>query len=181
VDTLLRRTRRPLRPPSGYEDHLSRQQAARALGLPSEYKVRQLEREGHLHPVRGAMGSAWYPRAEVLALKGREAPVGRWSDGQLLALLREELAGRPRTVADLVVEAGVSIARAERVYRFWLARDQHPTARKARGEVPAAVPAAAKSSERRSAARLERDALIARMRDPDPQVRAAAFAKLRPR
>lgn len=183
MDTLLRRTRRPLRPPSGYEDHLSRQQAARALGLPSEYKVRQLEREGHLHPVRGAMGSAWYPRAEVLALKtpGREAlAAGRWSDGQLLALLREELAGRPRTVADLVVEAGVSIARAERVYRFWLARDQHPTARKARGEVPVAA-APAKPSERRSAARLERDAAIARMRDPDPKVRAAAFARLRPR
>src|SRR6185436_14482558 len=119
---------------------MSRQQAARALGLPSEFKVRQLEKEGRLHPVRGALGSAWYPRAEVLARRGQEAPAaGRWSDGQLLALLREELAGRPRTVADLVVEAGVSIARAERVYRFWLARDQHPTAARARGEVPAPV------------------------------------------
>ena|SRR5688572_23084279 len=169
-----------MRPPSGFEDHLSRQQAARALGLPSEYKVRALEKEGRLHPVRGAMGSAWYPRAEVLALKGREAPAGTWSDGQLLALLREELSGRPRTVADLVVEAGVSIARAERVYRFWLARDQHPTAAKARGESVAATPAL-KPSERRSAVRLERDALIAQMRDPDPKVRAAAFVRLRPR
>jgi hypothetical protein len=182
MDTPLRRNRRPLRPPSGYEDHLSRQQAARALGLPSEYKVRQLEREGHLHPVRGAMGSAWYPRAEVLALKGQAEPSGRWSDGQLLALLRQELDGRPRTVADLVVEAGVSIARAERVYRFWLARDQHPVAAKARGEtVVVAAPVPLKPSERRSAARLERDAAIARMRDPDPRVRAAAFARLRPR
>jgi hypothetical protein len=171
-----------MRPPSGFEGHLSRQQAARALGLPSEYKVRQLEKEGRLHPVRGAMGSAWYPRAEVLALRGHQAPTGRWSDGQLLALLREELAGRPRTVADLVVEAGVSIARAERVYRFWLARDQHPTAARARGaEVPPAPPVTAEPSERRSAARIERDALIAQMRDPDPKVRAAAFARLRPR
>ena len=170
-----------MRPPSGFEDHLSRQQAARALGLPSEFKVRQLEKEGRLHPVRGALGSAWYPRGEVLALRGQETPAaGRWSDGQLLALLREELAGRPRTVADLVVEAGVSIARAERIYRFWLAKDQHPTAARARGEVPAPPPAPT-SGERRSSARIERDALIAQMRDPDPKVRAAAFARLRPR
>jgi hypothetical protein len=180
VDTPLRRSRKPLDPPSGFENHLSRQQAARALGLPSEYKVRQLEKEGRLHPVRGAMGSAWYPRAEILALRGQAAPGGRWTDGQLLALLREELGGRPRTVADLVVEAGVSIARAERVYRFWLAKDQHPTAARARGEGVAAPVAPEKPSERRSAARRERDALIARMRDPDPKVRAEAFARLRP-
>jgi hypothetical protein len=166
-----------MQPPSGFEDHLSRRQAARLLGLPSEFKVRQLEREGRLHPIRGAMGSAWYPRAEVLALREPEVATGRWSDGQLLALLRQELDGRPRTVADLVVEAGVSIARAERVYRFWLARDQHPTAARARGEPAAPV---VKSSERRSPARRERDALIAQMRDPDPRVRAAAFARLRP-
>jgi hypothetical protein len=171
-----------MRPPSGFEDHLSRQQAARALGLPSEFKVRQLEKEGRLHPVRGALGSAWYPRAEVLALRGQESPApGRWSDGQLLALLREELAGRPRTVADLVVEAGVSMTRAERIYRFWLAKDQHPTAARARGEeVPAPLPVST-SRERRSSARIERDALIAQMRDPDPKVRAAAFVRLRPR
>src|SRR3954471_7248678 len=101
-----------MQPPSGFEDHLSRRQAARLLGLASEFKVRQLEREGRLHPVRGTMGSAWYPRSEVLALREPEvAAPGRWSDGQLLALLRQELDGRPRTVADLVVEAGVSIAR----------------------------------------------------------------------
>lgn len=167
-----------MRPPSGFEDHVSRRQAAQMLGLPSEFKVRQLEKEGRLHPVRGAMGSAWYPRGEVLAVRGEEAPTGRWSDGELLALLRQELDGRPRTVADLVVEAGVSIARAERVYRFWLAKDQHPMAARARGEGPAPV---ATSSERRSAGRLERDALIAQMRDPDPRVRAQAFARLRPR
>jgi hypothetical protein len=178
VSTPIRRTRKEIPPPSGHEDHLSRRQAARLLGLPSEFKVRQLEREGRLHPVRGAMGSAWYPRGEVMALREPQAPAGRWSDGQLLALLRQELDGRPRTVADLVVEAGVSIARAERVYRFWLAKDHHPTAARVRGE-PA--PPAPESSERRSAGRLERDALIAQMRDPDPKVRAAAFAKLRPR
>ena len=178
MSTIVRRTRKELQPPSGYEGHLSRRQAARLLGLPSEFKVRQLEREGRLHPVRGPMGSAWYPRGEVLALRAPEAPAGRWSDGQLLALLRQELDGRPRTVADLVVEAGVSIARAERVYRFWLAKDHHPTAARVRGEPAAPEP---KSSERRSAGRLERDAIIVDMRDPDPRVRAAAFAKLRPR
>ena len=170
--------RKTIRPPSGFEDHLCRRDAAALLGFASEFKVRQLEKEGRLHPVRGAMGSAWYPRGEVLALRGPEAPTGRWSDGQLLALLRQEIDGRPRTVADLVVEAGVSITRAERVYRFWLAKDQHPMAARARGEAPAAV---VTSSERRSAGRMERDALIARMRDPDPKVRAAAFAKLQPR
>ncbi|HXU80226.1 MAG TPA: hypothetical protein VN914_02440 [Polyangia bacterium] len=180
MSTLNRPARKELRPPSGFEDHLSRRQAARVLGFGSEFKVRELEKEGRLHPVRGPMGSAWYPRGEVLALRGTEAPTGRWSDGQLLALLRQELDGRPRTVADLVVEAGVSIARAERVYRFWLARDQHPVAARARGEGPVKVEAAP-SSERRSAERIARDALIAQMRDPDPRVRNAAFAKLRPR
>jgi hypothetical protein len=168
-----------LKPPAGFEDHLSRREAADLLGLPSEFKVRQLEREGRLHPMRGAMGSAWYPRAEVEALRSGEAPRrGRSSDAQLLALLREPLHGRPRTVADLVVEGAVSIARAERVYRFWLAKDQHPTAARARGEVPAPDP---DPTERRSTGRLERDALIQAMRDPDPGVRAAAFSKLRVR
>src|SRR5690242_7457958 len=125
------------------------------------------------------MSSAWYPRHEVLALRGPEVKTGRWSDGELLALLREEVDGRARTVADLVVEAGVSIARAERVYRFWLAKDQHPMAARARGEPVA--PQAPKSSERRSTGRMARDALIAQMRDPDPKVRAAAFEKLRAR
>jgi hypothetical protein len=166
-----------MQPPSGFEGHLSRRQAARLLGLASEFKVRQLEREGRLHPVRGAMGSAWYPRSEVLALREPEVGKGRWSDGQLLALLRQEIDGRPRTVADLVVEAGVSISRAERVYRFWLAKDQHPMAARVRGEVVVVR----ESSERRSAGRMERDALIAQMRDPDPKVRATAFEKLRPR
>jgi hypothetical protein len=179
VSTPIRRQRKAMQPPSGFEDCVSRRQAAKLLGLASEFKVRQLEREGRLHPVRGAMGSAWYPRSEVLALREPEVARGRWSDGQLLALLRQEIDGRPRTVADLVVEAGVSIARAERVYRFWLAKDQHPMAARVRGE-PGAPPAP-KSSERRSTGRIVRDALIAQMRDPDPKVRAAAFEKLRAR
>jgi hypothetical protein len=180
VNTPSQRTRKALQPPSGYEGHVSRRQAAELLGLPSEFKVRQLEKEGRLRPVRGAMGSAWYPRAQVLSLRGHEAPPrGRWSDGDLLALLREEIDGRARTVADLVVEAGISIARAERVHRFWLTKDQHPTAARARGESSPPPPAPAAPAERRGARRLERDGLIRELRDPDPRVRAAAFAKLR--
>ena len=78
------RSRQPIRPPSGYEGFLSRRQAAAALGFASEFKVRRLEKEGRLRPVRGVMGSAWYPRAQVLALRealaapprGRPAAVG---------------------------------------------------------------------------------------------------------
>src|SRR5215468_2623238 len=62
-------TRQPIRPPSGYEGFLSRRQVAGVLGFASEFKVRRLEKEGRLRPVRGVMGSAWYPRARVLALK----------------------------------------------------------------------------------------------------------------
>ena len=101
-------SRRNIRPPSGFEDHLSRREAADALGFVSEFKVRQLEREGRLHPIRGAMGSAWYPRAQVDGLKRAlprpAAPTARrvrWPDDALIALLRE----RPRTVVDLVVDA----------------------------------------------------------------------------
>jgi hypothetical protein len=137
----------------------------------------------------------------VLALRApaapAPAPTGRWSDGELLALLRQPLGGRPRTVADLVVESGISIARAERVYRFWLTRDLHPLAQRARGSSPESEsesesaparppaapppPAAAPHPERRSSARLARAALIAQLRDPDPRVRAAAFDELRAR
>ena len=63
------RERQPIRPPSGYEGFLSRRQAAAALGFASEFKVRRLEKEGRLRPVRGVMGSAWYPRAQVLAVR----------------------------------------------------------------------------------------------------------------
>ena len=163
-------TRKTIRPPSGFEDHLCRRDAAALLGFASEFKVRQLEKEGRLHPVRGAMGSAWYPRGQVEALRGKlarplspTAPRVRWPDDALIALLRE----KPRTVVDLVVDAGISISRAERVYRFWLAHEGP-------GEAPAAGPA-----ERRSGERLEHDALVRQLRDGDPKVRVAAFEKLK--
>jgi hypothetical protein len=195
------RSRQPINPPSGYEGFLSRRQAAAALGFASEFKVRRFEKEGRLRPVRGVMGSAWYPRTQVLAL--REALVapppvaaavdppppaaGRWSDAQLIAHLRSRAraidgsaASRARTPVDLVADTGISIARAERVYRFWLAHDAHPIASEARGGP--AVAAAKRSvapAERRSDARVERDALLQQMRDADPGVRATAFEKLR--
>jgi len=201
VSTTSTRVRAPIRPPSGYEGFLSRRQVAEALGFASEFNVRRLEKEGRLRPVRGAMGSAWYPRAQVLAVReaisapptvaagtGAAPPPGRWSDAQLIAHLRGRVraidggaVSRPRTPVDLVADAGVSIARAERVYRFWLAHDAHPVAAEARGgAAPARVRAApAAPAERRSDARMERDALLQQMRDADPGVRAAAFEKLR--
>ncbi len=175
-----------MRPPSGYEGHLSRRQAASELGLPSEFKIRQFEREGRLRPVRGVMGSAWYSRAEVLALRavvrGTPAPVNRGqrvSDGELLALLRhEKAAGQPRSLVDLVVEGGVSIARAEKIYRFWLKHDEEALATQVRAGRGAPL-LAKEPSERRASTRIERDSLIAQMRDPDPRVRATAFERLK--
>src|SRR6476646_10905672 len=100
------RARQPIRPPSGYETFLSRRQVATALGFASEFNVRRLEKEGRLRAVRGVMGSAWYPRAQVQALcdemtappspalqppaLGAAAPASpaRWSDAQLIAHLR---------------------------------------------------------------------------------------------
>ena len=130
---------------------MSRRQVAAALGFASEFKVRELQKQGRLRAVRGVMGSAWYPRLQVLALRdalsappasavdstaaARPALPGRWSDAQLVAFLRGRAragdgsgATRPRTPVDLVAETGVSIARARRVYRFWLAHDVHPVA-----------------------------------------------------
>jgi hypothetical protein len=165
--------RRTIRPPSGFEDHLCRRDAAALLGFASEFKVRQLEKEGRLHPIRGAMGSAWYPRREVEALRpaaarvpSPTAPRVRWPDDALIALLRE----KPRTVVDLVVDAGIPISRAERVYRFWRS---HEAPRAAAGEAASGAP------ERRSGERIEHDALLRQMRDADPKVRAAAFEKLK--
>ena len=187
------RSRQPINPPSGYEGFLSRRQVAAALGFASEFKVRRFEKEGRLRPVRGVMGSAWYPRAQVLALRealaapppavaavGQPPPVAaRWSDAQLIAHLRSRAraidgsaASRARTPVDLVADTGISIARAERVYRFWLSHDVHPTATAARGG-DAAPP------ERRARERVTRDGLLGQMRDPDPAVRAAAFAELK--
>jgi hypothetical protein len=202
VSTQQLRTRRPIRPPSGYDGFLSRRQAAAALGFASEFNVRRLEKEGRLRAVRGAMGSAWYARAQILALRdelaappslvaagaaadARAAPA-RWSDAQLIAHLRGRAravdggaASRPRTAVDLVADAGVSIARAERVYRFWLRHDAHPAAQEARGGGAAGAARAAAPPERRSEARIERDALLQQMRAADPALRAAAFEKLR--
>jgi hypothetical protein len=178
--------RRSIRPPSGFEDHLCRREAAALLGFASEFKVRQLEREGRLRPIRGAMGSAWYPRGQVEALRGQtvaapapDEPRLRWPDDALIGLLRE----KPRTVVDLVVDAGISISRAERVYRFWRT---HEAANEAPNEAPRPVesrplpaPAATDPSERRSGERIEREALVRQLRDADPKVRAAAFEKLK--
>jgi hypothetical protein len=205
VDQPLRRRRAPLAPPAGLGDHLSRRQAAALLGYASEYPVRQLERAGRLRAVRGPLGSAWYPRSAVLALRtpaaGPAPPEGRTarpSDAQLLALLRQPHPdGRPRTVIDLVVEAGIDIARGRRIHRFWLAHDRHPLAAAARaggGEAPGAAPPGAPAApadppparaapgpgERRGPERLAREALLAQIRDPRPAVRAAAFERLRP-
>ena len=191
---------------------MTRQQAAIQLGLRSEFKVRQFERDGRLHAVRGRMGTAFYPEAEVLALRAefdstpRPTP-GRWTDADLIALLRQPTpSGRLRTAVDLVTEAKINIARAERVYRFWSKRDQtlagratsaallqrtsvagqassvdaHLPAEQATSTPP---PAAAgidgpSASERRSAVRLAHDGLIRSLRNPDPRIRAQAFAKL---
>jgi hypothetical protein len=165
-------TRRNIRPPSGFEDHLCRRDAAALLGFASEFKVRQLEKEGRLHPIRGAMGSAWYPRREVEALRpaaaqspSPAAPRLRWPDDALIALLRE----KPRTVVDLVVDAGISISRAERVFRFWRTHEAPRTT----------AESAADPAERRSGERIEHDALVRQLRDGDPKVRAAAFEKLK--
>ena len=167
-------TRKTIRPPSGFEDHLCRRDAAALLGFASEFKVRQLEKEGRLRPVRGAMGSAWYSRAQVDALRGKiarplspTAPRVRWPDDALIALLRE----KTRTVVDLVVDAGISISRAERVYRFWLA---HEGPGDEPGEALVEGP-----TERRSDERLEHDALVRQLRDADPKIRVAAFEKLK--
>ena len=80
-----------------------------------------------------------------------------------------------------MADTGISIARAERVYRFWLAHDAHPVAGEARGgAAPASTRAApAAPSERRSDARIERDTLLQQMRAADPAARAVAFEKLR--
>jgi len=200
------RARQSIRPPSGYEGFLSRRQAATALGFASEFNVRRLEKEGRLRPVRGVMGSAWYPRAQVAALREEltaspvmDAPAAgaarpplpaRWSDAQLIAHLRGRAramdgggASRARTAVDLVADTGISIARAERVYRFWLRHDAHATAEEARVGVGGMTANRVSEApvERRSEARIERDALLQQMRDADPAVRASAFEKLRAR
>jgi hypothetical protein len=199
----------------GCEGHLTRRQAAIHLGLRSEFKVRQFERDGQLHAVRGPMGTAFYPEAEVLALRAAlgAAPrpaLGRWTDADLIALLRQPTtSGRLRTAVDLVTEAKINIARAERVYRFWSRRDDTlaagvtHSARLLPGITPAdgrsenpdpvgerppsgrgsapGVPRAATAgvNDISSVARLAHDGLVRSLRDPDPRVRAEAFTKLK--
>jgi hypothetical protein len=206
--------RKTVKPPVGCEGHLTRHQAAIHLGLRSEFKIRQFERDGQLHAVRGRMGTAFYPEAEVLALRVAlgatpRPALGRWSDADLIALLRQPTpSGRLRTAVDLVTEAKINIARAERVYRFWSKRDETlaarvtRAARLVRADEPAAnsqqpvehpstaqVPSVFRPtaagldnplpSERRSAARVAHDGLVRSLRDPDPRVRAEAFIKLK--
>jgi len=206
--------RRTVKPPAGCEGYLTRHQAAIQLGLRSEFKIRQFERDGLLHAVRGRMGTAFYPEAEVLGLRAEfdatpRPTRGRWTDADLLAFLRQATTGgRRRTALDLVTEARINIARAERVYRFWSKPDESlatsvtsaarlsPTS--ADGQVarlvgaPAAqapsVPRPApagvdgkSASERRSTTRLAHDGLVRSLRNPDPRIRAEAFIKLKAR
>ena len=202
--------RRRLRAPEHLPDHVSRAEAATLLGFASEFKVRQLERAGSLRAARGAMGSAWYPRAAVLALREDAAATARSafalpiepvrhggrghrrrSDADLIVYLRAPVPpGAPqRTVADLVADMGVTMARAQTVFRFWLAHDAHPSAvavRAARGDrtstsLPTVPEVKAAPSERRSPARVERAFLIRQLRAADPAVRTAAFDQLKRR
>lgn len=176
--------RKQPRRPHGCEGHLTRRQAAAVLGFASEFKIREYERQGLLRSVRGPMRTAFYPRAEVLALKARlaereSAPDDgqAWSDADLIALLaRPSPAGRERTALDLVTDARISIERAERVFAFWTA--QQPTPPPVPAPAAATTPPA-ESSERRGPDRLARDRLIAALRDPDPRVRQRAFDRLR--
>jgi hypothetical protein len=197
-----RRVRRAPQSPSGLRDHVSRREAASLLGFASGFNVRRLEKLGRLHAVRGAMGQAWYARSEVLAVRSSLAaedegggsrpadasPRRRWSDAELVLYLRGSRQGSEagvdqapatlRSVVDLVADTGISIARAERVYRFWLA-DPGPQGSKPE---PDTSPAAGSGAgERRGQDRIERDRLIADLRDPDPAVRVRAFEKLRSR
>jgi hypothetical protein len=259
--------RKPPRTPPGCEGHLTRQQAAELLGFSSEFKIRQLEREGRLRSVRGPMRTAFYARVEVLAVKAEleQASPGRcaeddWTDAELLVLLRHpNREGRARTALDLVLETHISIDRAEKVCAFWTGCGGPGSAAAAAPKAPvpiqtsaAAVKAAstpssitsrtdatvapppvtaspepegsphevdagcetvplrrapalppepslepqakivpaqaaspperpveASADERRGEERLSRDALIEKLRHPDPRVRERAFARLK--
>jgi len=191
------RRKRPHAPP-GCEGHLTRQQAAQVLGFSSEFKVRELEREGRLRSVRGPMRTAFYAREDVLAVKAElaRAEPGRrgdddWTDADLIVLLgcpvRE---GRPRTPLDLVLETGISVDRAQKVHAFWAGRQSTPYPSPGPAPTPSSSQPPARShetdrppsylsDERRSADRVSRDALIEDLRHPDPRVREQAFARLK--
>jgi hypothetical protein len=188
------RQKKHLPTPVGCEGYFTRQQAAQALGFASEFKIRDFERKGRLRSVRGPMRAAFYPRAEVLALKAQLAlsEPGRgsadvWSDAELLALLgHAKRNGDARTALDLVLETQISIERAERVHDFWkrcgpVSTSTHATKATIAPSVAdsPAQPEPATSQERRGAARLSRDTLIRNLRDPDPRVREQAFAQLK--
>lgn len=177
-----------LRTPPGCDGYLTRRQAARELGFASEFKVRAFERDGLLHAVRGPMRAAFYPRAEVIALKARLAGVGlmkselaAWSDADLLALLGlPKSDGGGRTALDLVLETGITIERGEQVVAFFqkCAAEVATTPRPSAPATPAEV-SAKTSAERRSPARRHRDELIQELRHPDPAVRDQAFRRLK--
>ena len=186
--------RKLVQSPVGCEGYLTRKQAAHALGFASEFRIRDFERRGVLRSVRGPMRAAFYPRAEVLALKaqlalcapGRASP-DTWSDAELLALLgHPKRSGETRTVLDLVLETQISIERAQHVYAFWQRCD--PASRSAGSTQAVTAPSMADappsseptvSQERRDPQRLSRDSLILNLRDPDPRVRQQAFAQLK--
>jgi hypothetical protein len=192
---LATRSRKHLQAPPGCEGYFTRQQAAHALGFASEFKIRELERRGMLHAVRGPMRAAFYPRAEVLAVRAQLAlnepgrvPPEAWTDAELLALLSHpKRSGEARTVLDLVLETQISIERAQHVCDFWQRCESAPRfvgAGSTQLAVPSMAPAPAASrpnasQERRDPQRLSRDSLIRNLRDPDPRVREKAFAQLK--
>jgi hypothetical protein len=178
------------RAPAGYDSHLTRRQAARMLGFASEFKIREFERQGLLHSVRGPMRTAFYARAEILALKARLAQTETdrssaedWTDADLIALLEYPTrTGLPRSILDLVMETRISIERAERVHAFWAGVKAPAPYVAMRSPVPkpsSVGTSAAPGGERRGEGRLSRDGLIRELRHPDPRVRQQAFERLR--
>jgi len=178
------------RAPAGYDSHLTRRQAARMLGFASEFKIREFERQGLLHSVRGPMRTAFYARADILALKARLAQTESdrssaedWTDADLIALLEHPTrTGLPRSILDLVMETRISIERAERVHAFWAGVKAPAPYAAMRTPIPkpsSAGTGAAPSGERRGEGRLSRDGLIRELRHPDPRVRQQAFERLR--
>ena len=167
------RTRDAIKPPSGLTDHVSRREAAALLGYDSEFKVRQLEKEGRLRAVRGVMRSAWYPRKQVLALceVPSAPPTAPAPAGATPRCWPTCASAHARSSTWSSTPASRSPAPSG-IYRFWLAHDTHATAAVTRG-ADAAPP------ERRAQARVTRDGLLAQLRDPAPGVRAAAFAALK--
>ena len=196
--------RKNLQSPAGCEGYLTRQQAARVLGFASEFKIRELERKGMLHAVRGPMRAAFYPRPEVIAVKAKlalcnpdPACTDTWTDAELLSLLgHPKPSGERRTAYDLVLETQISIERALRVCDFRATcapnagaavapRSATKAGTKAESTAEAADASvdgrdtSATAHERRCAERLSHDSLVRSLRDPDPRVREQVFFKLK--